>query len=379
MYVIRPILVTDDVLISTTLAEDDAPAWDAGATYDTGDRVIVVSTSLPKIASERWSVGQGVYWNATLAKATTTVIANARVGYVLGPAAKGDVIAAVSVHAVFESIKDDNTGINPVSDAAGAITGWVNAGSTNRWKPFDRVAGDPAVFPEGASAAATLIAPETVIAPETIIVTDGGGISYDLALPSLCDAVALFDLSGASVTVDVLSSAGVVVWSETQSLVDTSAITDWYEFFTWEPVYRTKAVFTGVPGRLGRTIRIRLTGTQMGEVVLGKLVQLGTTLVGTEVGFDDYSGKTRNDFGNVGLIERESSDTVTFRFKFPATDLSGVLRETKALRANPTAWIADPDNLETNAAIFGFPSGSLRVPLKSGPHHEASIQIEEMT
>lgn len=82
MKLVRPILITDDELTSSSVAETDYAAWDAGTIYSAGQRVV-------------WT------------------------------------------HRVFESVVAGNVGNDP---AAGA-TQWVDAGPTNRWAMFDPAAG----------------------------------------------------------------------------------------------------------------------------------------------------------------------------------------------------------------------------------------------
>lgn len=86
MQLIKPVTVTDTVLVSSNVPEDDYAEWAVGTTYDTGDKVIVLST-----------------------------------------------------HSVYESLVDSNTGNNPVTDDG---TNWLRLGATNRWKAFDQKIGD---------------------------------------------------------------------------------------------------------------------------------------------------------------------------------------------------------------------------------------------
>jgi hypothetical protein len=80
LAVIKPVRVTDDMLLDTNVPEDDHGAWDAGATYALGDRVLLTST-----------------------------------------------------HKVYESLSGENVGNNPVS----SLTDWIEVGPTNRWRLFD--------------------------------------------------------------------------------------------------------------------------------------------------------------------------------------------------------------------------------------------------
>ena len=89
MKLIKPVVVTDSILVSTTVPENDYAAWSSGTTYAIGNRVIVVS-----------------------------------------------------VHKVYESLINANLNNNPVTDDG---TKWLEVGATNRWKAFDKKIGDPVV------------------------------------------------------------------------------------------------------------------------------------------------------------------------------------------------------------------------------------------
>lgn len=80
LSIVEPIVITDNILAGTDVAEDDYAAWSSGATYALGDRVILTST-----------------------------------------------------HKIYESLQAANTNKNPVTELAW----WVEVSPTNRWKLFD--------------------------------------------------------------------------------------------------------------------------------------------------------------------------------------------------------------------------------------------------
>lgn len=83
MKVLKPTGVTDAVLVSSTLAESDAPAWSGATTYTTGQVVI-------------------------------------------------------AGHRVWESLQSSNLNHNPVTDTSDPPY-WLDVGPTNRWAMFDQV------------------------------------------------------------------------------------------------------------------------------------------------------------------------------------------------------------------------------------------------
>ena len=89
MKLVRPIEVTEAILTSSNILENDYPVWSAATTYALGDRVIVIST-----------------------------------------------------HSVYESVQASNLNHNPTTDTTTPPTWWVRVGATNKWKMFDKVVND---------------------------------------------------------------------------------------------------------------------------------------------------------------------------------------------------------------------------------------------
>jgi len=126
MKLIRPIEITDAMLSSSTVAENDHPAWNAGTAYVTGNRVILTST-----------------------------------------------------HRRYEALAA-STGVNPASDP----TKWLDLGPTNRWAMFDarvgtastRTASLQAVLAPGAVDAVALI--DTDAEGATVTLTVDGTVTY---------------------------------------------------------------------------------------------------------------------------------------------------------------------------------------------------------
>lgn len=352
MYVLLPITVTDSVLTASSLTETDHSAWASATTYAEGDRVIVVSSTLAKFTSEAWTEGQPIYWNNARSKATTTVTANALIGFAASAAAAGTSTGSVAVHSIYESVAASNTGNNPVSDDG---TKWVKVGATNKWQPFDRKVSDQA--------------------------TGSSPITWTFTLPSLVTGLALFGLEASSVTVTVTDTSAATVFTETRDTAGGEEIVDWWTYFAWDGSADRETIFTELPGYTGYTIEVSVAGTSpsVGQIVLGRVVSLGTAMLGTEVGFEDYSRKDRDDFGNPVLIERDYSDLATFQFSIPLADLRRVKRIIAELRASPAVWFAGTGDISAAALIFGFPSGGFRVPLSIAGAHIASLEIEGLT
>ena len=90
MQIIKPVTVTNTILTSSNVLENDHAEWATGSSYATGAKVIVTGTT----------------------------------------------------HKVYESLVDNNQGNNPVTDDG---TKWLTLGATNRWKAFDQKISDPVI------------------------------------------------------------------------------------------------------------------------------------------------------------------------------------------------------------------------------------------
>ena len=358
MHLLAPIDVTDAVLTATNLPETDHAAWATGTTYAEGQRVIVVSTTLAKPSWEAWTAGQAVYWHATRSRASTVVFSPRMIGRALADAAVGTTTGTVAVHAVYESVAGGNQGVNPVTDDDGSH--WVRVGATNRWRAFEAVVSDPSVR--------------------------AGDMTWTITVPTRCNAVALLRLDALSATVTVRDTGDVVRWTETRNLSSTESIVDWETFVFWDPMaesgaYETQALFAGFVAYPGWTVEISVTGSapEVGEIVTGDLQRLGISRPGTEVGFEDYSRKTRDEWGNAELIPRDYADLATFQFAIPKHDVARVKRLIVAQRGRAAAWFAEPTTLDRVPLTYGFVSGGLRVPLEAEGYHFATLEIEGLT
>lgn len=142
MQIIKPITVTDSILVSSTVPENDYAQWSSTTTYSVGQRVIVLST-----------------------------------------------------HKIYESLINSNLNNNPTTDDGSK---WLDLGATNRWRAFDKKIGnkvtqlnsiqyvldDPnsnitsvALFGlVGVSANVTVVANSTTVYNETFSLTDNRNI-----------------------------------------------------------------------------------------------------------------------------------------------------------------------------------------------------------
>jgi hypothetical protein len=126
LTIVRPLAITDTILDSTDVPENDYAEWNVGTTYDVGDRVILVST-----------------------------------------------------HRIYESLQSSNTGNSPTATAS---TFWVDAGPTNRWAAFDTSVSTQTA--QADSITYTLIAGEAINSVAILNITSGTEINITMVSPA---------------------------------------------------------------------------------------------------------------------------------------------------------------------------------------------------
>ncbi|MAM60869.1 hypothetical protein [Maritimibacter sp. UBA3975] len=264
--------------------------------------------------------------------------------------ADGNRVIVVADHRIYESVQGSNTGNDPSTDDG---TWWVDVGATNRWKPFDQTISDQA---EGS-----------------------GSITYSIDLSSFIDTVTFFGLAASQVTVEVLDGGGGTVFDETQTAADASEIIDWYTFFTAEVDPEPELIFDQITGLSGYTLNITIgdgadPAPAVGQIVFGRAYRLGQTLDGTEIGIEDFSAKSEDQFGNLSVTERGFADLVNFQFSFRTDTARRVKRILSENRATPCVYFADPEIVDYGATVYGFYEDFL-VPLSAGGTSLGSLDV----
>ena len=146
LTIVRPLAVTDTILDSTDVPENDYAEWNVGTTYDVGDRVILVST-----------------------------------------------------HRIYESLQGSNTGNSPATLGSAF---WIDAGPTNRWSVFDTSVSTQTV--QADTITYQLIPGEAVNSIGILNITSGTEINITMVSPASGGVVyeRTFDLSALPLTPD---------------------------------------------------------------------------------------------------------------------------------------------------------------------------------
>jgi hypothetical protein len=150
MNIVRPVTITDTILVSSDILENDYAKWLSTTTYSIGDKVIVTD---------------------------------------------------VGVHKIYEALTS-NTGKYPPDNSTGGTPDWLDIGATNRWKMFD---GKTSTYTESADA-------DIVVTLNTTSVTDSlvlFGLSGSTVNVTVTD-----DVDGVvyNKTINLVSASGINDW-----------------------------------------------------------------------------------------------------------------------------------------------------------------------
>ena len=252
---------------------------------------------------------------------------------------------------LYEVVAMPSTTDEPTAGAAANPPTWILVGKINRYRMFDFAIGQA-----------------TTRASSIEVTIDPGQVA---------NAVALFELSGAdTVQVEVTDPVEGLVYDETVTLADYTGINNFYSYFFEPYAVAREASFFDLPNYTDATITITIAGSgdvSVGEVVIGRQRNLGTTLINTSIGIEDFSRKERDEFGVFRIVERRFSKLGNFDVFLENGQVNGALRTLADFRATPTLYVGNV--LQPETQILGF-YRDFSV-LRSGPiTSEMSLEIE---
>ena len=353
-----PFGIADVHLTSSNVTEADYAAWASGTTYAAGDRAIIVSpsnTATFTIASPcvmTWAANKALPENTPISFSTTGalptgltagriyftrnwVTASATCNLALTPdgapinttgSQSGTHTGNATRHDVYESLVGSNTGNHPATSP----NHWFRVDSTNRWRMHDNSMGTQTA--------------------------NAGSIANVYEATQIIDAVALMNISAASVRVTVTDATDGLVFDETVSGIAPPSVSSFYAW-GFEPIVRvTDMLITGMPPYINAAIGITLTdtgGTALcGNCVMALIRDFGGTAYGMSMRIDDYSVKERSAQGIYTIVEGDYSRRMTGMVYVEAGQVPAVFNLLASFRAIPAVYIGS--SLYGPSFIFGF-------------------------
>lgn len=255
-------------------------------------------------------------------------------------------------HRIYEVIASSTTD-NPASGAASSPPTWLDLGATNRWRMFDDKVGTQTTNP--------------------------GSIQVKFQPGEVVNSVAMLNLRGSSVRVELIDPVDGIVYERDVPLVDAS-VSSWYDYFFAPFPRRTDFVLLDLPAYGTATLSVTVdAGSEVaavGHMVVGQQADLGIALYGTGVGIIDYSRKATDEFGNTVVVQRDFSKRAEFDVVVDTTRVSHVQRVLAGIRAQPVIWIGE-ESYEATILFGYYRDFSISI---SGPSvSDATITVEGLT
>jgi len=313
--------------------------------------------------------------------------------------------ATISSHKIYESLQAGNVG----NTTHKSPTYWLDLGNTNRWRMFDQSVASKTtntdsisitLTPNGRCDSVALLnisaatarfrmtdsgsgATITMTIATPCVVTDTGHtkVNGDMvrfsttgALPTGLIADTTYYVIGAATNIYNLSATSggtaintsgtqsgthtvkTVVYDSTYSLTYTDGIDNWYSYF-FEPILRKRdSVEIDMPHYSAPIIDITLTGTSelvtCGACIIGTRLDIGLTQYGARSGVDNYSIKSRDDFGNYEITPRSYSKRADFTVWVNNGRISSTQDILIDYKDTPIVYIGSKDF--TNMIVYGF-------------------------
>lgn len=262
--------------------------------------------------------------------------------------AAADRVQITATHRVYESIAGGNQGNPPASSTAH----WIEVGRTNPHKPFDGNKDDQA--------------------------ERQGSMRYTFPLAVLSDSLTLINVEATSVRVVVRDQAGVVVYDQTRQIIDTSQITGWFEYFTWDPVYQPDVLFLDLPGYGAHTLEVTIDAgagvARVGQILVGRTRTIGR-VTGAEVTFRSFSTREFDTYGRPSIVPRATRRRISYQIIYRADENDRAQRTIAALDVTPAYYFAGDGIGAKGVGLFGtFPN--LRSPVAASGWVYATLEVE---
>lgn len=245
---------------------------------------------------------------------------------------------------IYEAVSD-NIGVDPETDDQ---TNWYPVHPISKYRAFD--------------------------GSLTQAVSGLGQIAYTIVPQLSCNALAFFGVKASSIRLEVPSQS----YEKEIHLQTGEKITNYWLWFFGNRESRSELIVENVPVYAGKEITITIMGSSLGEVVIGKAKPLGTSILGGGIGFNDFSTKDRDVYGNYQIVERAYADSVDFKFAVQLAALDDVKRAIAGRRAKPTVYFSSVDTVDIGFLIYGL-SSEFSAPIDTTFISKATLHVKGLS
>ena len=276
--------------------------------------------------------------------------------WVAGSYLIGDEVISLETHLIYRSIVGENT-LQPTLDVYTDNVGekWLIVGPTNRWAFTDGIISNPSV--------------------------GNSPLNMDFTVKRNVDGVAAFGLNGvSSALVTVNDPAAGEVYNREVRLTDNSAVVGFYSYLFQPIVRKTQFVLIDLPLYVNATVNFEFNGSDpmdIGEIVLGKQVNLGVAVYGSGFKLLDFSVANTDEYGNfTGVTRRRFSKLVDFDVRIEKSRLNFVYSQLSELRATSAVWIGEGTEDDATLALGYYRNNQINIDAPS--YCSATIQVQSV-
>ncbi len=266
----------------------------------------------------------------------------------------GDERIRTETHRIYSCIVG-HTGITTPPE--GDLTNWKDIGPTLRWAMFD----------------GTVSTDTTGTTTLTVVLS-----------PGFFNAIALYKLTGAHITVTVKDEpGGTTIYTYDDDLFEPFA--DWYEWLFAPYRDRERLILRDIVPYPDAELTITVTAAAsaavgIGMVCIGDLRPLAAseknsgTQYGASIEPIDYSYVKTDEFGTTRIVRRASTTSLRASVFLPQEDADYAIALLQEVLSVPVTFVAVDESGYANANVFGLVSGSVTY---SGPKHSiANINVK---
>lgn len=348
----------------SNVVENDYTAYSSTKVYNTGDFVMVVG-----------AVGSGVHkiYKSSVGKNSTVTITIASPGVITwaehGLAAGTPVqftttgalptglIAGTTYYVISTGLATDSfqvsatlggSAVNTSGTQSGVHTAvgsanlnkdpttsptyWLDYGNTNRWKMFDQ-----SVQSQTSNADAIMVA---------------------VKLGSIADTITMLNIQGKGARIIVRDPTDGVVFDEIVDGINNDGVVDWYTYFFEPIIFKSDFAVTGLPPYANATVNLIVYNTgntvYCGVAAAGLSRNIGATQVNAKIGIQDYSVKTKDNFGNYTITQRAYAKRANFTIYCESKTVDFTVNLLATYRATPVVYIGEVGDGFGSTIIYGF-------------------------
>lgn len=144
------------------------------------------------------------------------------------------------------------------------------------------------------------------------------------------------------------------------TLVEDISAYSLYEYNYAPIVGRNRCYFSGIPIQIRGKLCIDIDPGDssltagLGQIVIGRMFEIGWTEYDAELGFTDFSRKTTDEFGRTTLVRRSSSNTMSLPIYLHPDQGDYIKQVLDSARGIPCAWIGSNfDNDYRALTLYG--------------------------